>query len=238
MDILKFRASYGTNGNRGVGIYDALANLNTGKFVFVEGNNEYYVSQLYSSRMANPNLKWERTSAYNLGLDFAVVDARIRGNIELYHMVTKDLLIPRQLPDITGYSSVFSNLGEVDNTGIEVALNANIIQKNKFNWLMSASFSYNKNEIKHLYFDYDENGNEVDDIGNEWFIGHALDEIWDYELDGIWQESEVEEAHKYSRDPGDFKQVDQNGDGLYTPMKTKYFREHVLQNTGGHGVMT
>ena len=48
------------------------------------------------------------------------------------------------------------------------------------------------------------------------FIGHAIDEIWDYELDGIWQEDEVEEAHKYSRDPGDFKQVDQNGDGLYT----------------------
>lgn len=216
IDILKLRASYGTNGNRGVGIYDALANLNTGKFVFMEGNNEYYVSQLYSSRMANPNLKWERTGAYNLGLDFAVADARIRGNAEFYHMVTKDLLIPRQLPDITGYSSVFSNLGQVNNTGFELALNTTNIQKNNFSWLMGASFSYNKNEIKHLYYDYDEEGNEVDDIGNEWFIGHAIDEIWDYKLDGIWQEDEVDEAHKYSRDPGDFKQIDQDGDGLYT----------------------
>ena len=216
MDMLKLRLSYGTNGNRGVGIYDALANLNTGKFVFIDGNNEYYVSQLYSSRMANPNLKWERTSAYNLGFDFAVADSRIRGNVDIYKMITKDLLIPRQLPDITGYSSVFSNLGEVDNTGFELALNSNIIQKNNFNWLMTASLSYNKNEIKHLYYDYDENGNEVDDIGNEWFIGHAIDEIWDYELDGIWQEDEADEAHKYSRDPGDFKQVDQNSDGLYT----------------------
>lgn len=216
IDILKIRASYGTNGNRGVGIYDALSNLNTGKFVFMEGNNEYYVTQLYSSRMANPNLKWERTGAYNLGLDFAIVDSKIRGNVEFYHMITKDLLIPRQLPDITGYSSVFSNLGQVNNTGFELALNTTNIQKNNFSWLMGASFSYNKNEIKHLYFDYDEEGNEVDDIGNEWFIGHAIDEIWDYELDGIWQEDEVDEAHKYSRDPGDFKQIDQNGDGLYT----------------------
>jgi TonB-linked SusC/RagA family outer membrane protein len=215
LDLLKLRASYGTNGNRGVGIYDALANLNTGKFVFIEGTNEYYVSQLYSSRMANPGLKWERTSAYNFGLDFSTMEGRVRGNIELYHMITKDLLIPRQLPDVTGYASVFSNLGQVNNTGFELALNTINVQKGNFDWLTNFSFSYNKNVIKHLYYDYDEAGNEVDDLGNEWFIGHAIDEIWDYELDGIWQEDEVEEAHTYSRDPGDFKQVDQNGDGYY-----------------------
>lgn len=216
LDLLKLRASYGTNGNRGVGIYDALANLNTGKFVFIEGTNEYYVSQLYSSRMANADLKWERSSAYNFGLDFSTLAGRVRGNIEIYHMITKDLLIPRQLPDITGYSSVFSNLGQVNNTGFEVALNTINIQQNDFEWMMGFSLSYNKNEIKHLYYDYDAEGNEVDDIANEWFIGHAIDEIWDYELDGIWTTDEVEEAHKYSRDPGDFKQVDQNDDGLYT----------------------
>ncbi len=216
LELLKLRASYGTNGNRGVEIYDALANLNTGKFVFIDGGGEHYVTQLYASRMANPGLKWERTGAYNFGVDFSTKAGKIRGNIEMYHMVTKDLLIPRQLPDVTGYSSVFSNLGQVNNTGFEIALNTINIQKNNFSWLMGASLSYNKNEIKHLYYDYDAEGNEVDDIGNKWFIGHAIDEIWDYELDGIWQEDEVEEAHKYSRDPGDFKQVDQNGDGLYT----------------------
>lgn len=216
LELLKLRASYGTNGNRGVGIYDALANLNTGKFVFINGTNEYYVSQLYSSRMANAELKWERTSAYNFGLDFSTSKGRIRGNIEVYQMVTKDLLIPRQLPDITGYSSVFSNLGQVNNTGFELALNTINMQQNNFEWNMGFSLSYNKNEIKHLYYDYDADGNEVDDIGNEWFIGHAIDEIWDYKLDGIWSTDEVEEAHKYSRDPGDFKQVDLNGDGYYT----------------------
>lgn len=216
LDVLKIRASYGSNGNRGVGIYDALANLNTGKFVLIEDGKEGYVSQLYSSRMANPNLKWERTGAYNIGLDFSTLNGRIRGNIEGYYMITKDLLIPRQLPDITGYASVFSNLGQVDNQGIEFAVNTINIDQNDFQWLTTFSMSYNKNTIKHLYYDYDENGKEVDDLGNEWFIGHAVDEIWDYKLDGIWQESEVEEAHKYGRDPGDFKIVDVKEDGIYT----------------------
>jgi len=216
LDVFKLRASYGSNGNRGVGIYDALANLNTGKFVFITGTNEYYVSQLFSSRMANPQLKWERTGAYNFGIDFSTLNGKIRGNIETYYMKTEDLLIPRQLPDITGYASVFSNLGQVDNTGFELAVNTINVQKSDFSWLTNASISYNKNTIKHLYFDVDETGKEVDDIGNEWFIGHAIDEIWDYELDGIWQSDEADEAHKYSRDPGDFKQIDQNSDGLYT----------------------
>jgi hypothetical protein len=57
---------------------------------------------------------------------------------------------------------------------------------------------------------------EVDDINNGWFIGHDINAVWDYQLDGIWQESEADEAKKYSRAPGDFKQVDQDGDGLYT----------------------
>ncbi|MCF6358728.1 MAG: SusC/RagA family TonB-linked outer membrane protein [Draconibacterium sp.] len=70
MDMLKIRLSYGDNGNRGVGTYDALANLSTGKYVLQTGGTAGYVSQLYTSRMANPALKWERTSAYNLGTDF------------------------------------------------------------------------------------------------------------------------------------------------------------------------
>ena len=220
LDLLKLRLSYGTNGNRGVGIYDALSNLNTGKFVLIKNGTPQYVSQLYTSRMANPNLKWERTGAYNAGLDFSTLGGRLRGNIEAYYMKTTDLLIPRQLPDITGYNSVFSNLGQVDNKGFEISLNSRNIERRDFRWGTNFSMSFNRNKIVHLYGDIavDEEGieTEVDDIGNEWFIGHALDEIWDYKILGIWQESEAEEAHKYSRDPGDFKLEDVNDDGYYT----------------------
>jgi outer membrane cobalamin receptor len=151
---LKLRLSYGTNGNRGVGIYDALSNLNTGKFVFITGGTPGYVSQLYTSRMANPNLKWERTSAYNIGVDFSFFKGRLRGNIETYYMITKDLLIPRQLPNITGYASVMSNLGQVDNKGIEFGLYSVNIGTQDFTWSTDFSLAHNRNKIVHLYYDY------------------------------------------------------------------------------------
>src|SRR3546814_633831 len=62
----------------------------------------------------------------------------------------------------------------------------------------------------------DENGNELDDYENQWFIGRAIDEIWNYEVDGVYQADEEEEADKYGVFPGDFKIVDQNGDGKFT----------------------
>ena len=221
MDQLKIRLSYGVNGNRGVGIYDALANLNTGKFLLISGSTTNYVSQLYTSRMANPNLKWERTTAYNGGLDFSVFKGRLRGSFEGYFSVTKDLLIPRQLPNITGYSSVMSNLGQVNNTGFEATINSVNLSSKDFTWATELGLSHNRSKIVHLYGNYTTDPvtgeqKEVDDITNEWFIGHAIDEIWDYKTLGIWQEDEVTEAAAYSRSVGDYKLEDVNDDGKYT----------------------
>lgn len=221
LDQLKIRLSYGVNGNRGVGIYDALSNLNSGKFLLIEGGAETYVSQLYTSRMANSNLKWERTSAYNAGLDFTVLKGRLIGSIEGYFSITEDLIIPRQLPNITGYASVFSNLGQVNNKGFEINLNTVNISTNEFTWTSDFSVSHNKNKIIHLFGDYITDAvtgeeKEVDDITNEWFIGHAIDEIWDYRTLGIWQVAESDQATAYSRSVGDYKLEDVNGDGKYT----------------------
>ncbi len=222
LDLLKLRASYGTNGNRGVGIYDALSNLATGKYVFASPTTgtEYYVSQLYADRMENKELEWEKTSAYNFGLDFSTLKGRLRGNIDAYHMITKDLIMPRQLPNVTGYASVFDNLGQVNNNGVELALNSTNIQNKDWTWTTGFSLAHNKNKIVHLFYDYkeDENGNlvEVDDISNGWFIGEDINAVWDYQLNGIWQAEEADAAKVYSRFAGDWKQVDQNDDKLYT----------------------
>lgn len=221
IDVLKVRASYGVNGNRGVGIYDALANLNSGKFLLIYGSTPTYVSQLYTSRMANPNLKWERTSAYNIGIDFTLLKGRLNGSVEGYYSQTKDLIIPRQLPNITGYASVFSNLGQVDNTGLEISLNSVNVSKNDITWTSGFTFSKNNNKIVHLFSDFVTDPvtgeqKEVDDITNEWFIGHAVDEIWDYKTLGIWQENEADAATSYSRNVGDYKLEDVNNDQRYT----------------------
>src|SRR3546814_17673616 len=90
------------------------------------------------------------------------------------------------------------------------------MSKEKFSWRTTFNFQLNRNKIKHLYGDMDENGNELDDYENQWFIGRAIDEIWNYEVDGVYQADEEEEADKYGVFPGDFKIVDQNGDGKFT----------------------
>lgn len=238
IDQLKLRLSYGTNGNRGVGIYDALANLNTGKFVLITGGVPGYTSQLYTSRMANPNLRWERTTAYNAGLDFSVLKGRLRGNIEGYYMITKDLLIPRQLPNVTGYASVMSNMGRVDNKGIEVGLSSLNIGTKDFSWTTDFSITHNRNKIVHLYGDYITDPltgeeKEVDDIANRWFIGHAIDQIWDYRTLGIWQADEATEAAKYSRNPGDYKLEDFVNDGYYTDADKQFqgYRRPIVRLT-------
>lgn len=221
IDNLKLRLSYGSNGNRGVDRYDAFATLATGKFVEIINGTPTYVSQLYANRMANAALKWEGTVAYNLGVDFSVFDGTVQGNLELYQMTTKDMLVNRQLPNMTGYPDVFDNLGQVDSHGFELGLSSKNISRSNFAWTTDFSIAYNRSKIVHLYGDYGTNPltgkeGELDDITNKWFIGHAVDEIWDYKTVGIWQESEAETADKYSRDPGDYKLEDVDGDGIYT----------------------
>ncbi|MEX2396669.1 MAG: hypothetical protein WD491_06570, partial [Balneolales bacterium] len=90
------------------------------------------------------------------------------------------------------------------------------LMKDNITWRTSFNFQLNRNEIQSLYGDMDEDGNELDDMENQWFIGHATDEIWHYQTEGIWQSDENEEAARYGQSPGDYKIVDVNDDGLYT----------------------
>ena len=221
VDNLKLRLSYGMNGSRGVDRYDAFATLQTGKFVMIIDGAPTYVSQLYSDRMANPALKWESTEAFNFGVDFSLFTGVLRGNIEVYKMTTNDMLVSRELPNMTGFRSVFDNLGQVDNRGFEIGLSSRNISRNGFTWTTDFSLAFNRSEIVHLYGDYklDPLTNEMretDDPTNKWFIGQAVDAIWDYRTIGIWQQSEADFAADYSRNPGDYKLEDLDGDGIYT----------------------
>jgi len=226
LDYGKLRLTWGRNGNRDIPQYDALSDMTSGLHPYIDSKGNIYLgSQLYVNRMANLGLKWENKASYNFGLDFAILKNRISGAIDLYSATTHDLLVDRELPEIIGFSSVAANLGELKSHGIDVSITGNIIQKESFNWSSNLIFMQNRRKIVTLYGDMidvlDDAGNiigqrEADDIKNKWFIGQDPDRIWDYERKGIWQESESEEAEKYGLQPGDFKYVDQNGDGVMT----------------------
>lgn len=222
----KLRVSYGLNGNRDIGRYVALADLQTGKYLHVLPNgNIQQVSQLYVNNMQNKLLKWETTTALNLGLDFSILKNRIDGSIDVYKSSTRDLLVKRALPDVTGFDFIYDNLGQVDNKGLEISLNSKNIMNPNFTWNTAINFSLNRNKIVSLYgiqVDVkDANGNvigkkEPDDKVNKWFIGQPLDVIWDQRALGIWQENEKTQAAEYGVYPGDFKVKDVNNDKKYT----------------------
>ena len=220
----KLRFSWGQNGNRDIGQYAALSNMKTNPLTYIGPDGTVYTSTyIYVNTMANNNLRWERTESYNLGLDFSLFNDIIGGSLEVYSGTTKDLLVERSLPSITGFSNVTANLGKLRNKGLELTLNANIFREANFEWSASSTFSMNRRKIVALYGDKenvsDENGNiigqkESDDPTNGWFIGQDPDRIWAYDRIGVWQLGEEEAAAVYGCKPGDFKYKDQNGDGV------------------------
>ena len=225
-DYGKLRLSWGENGNRDIGQYEALSDMVSGAHPYIDQNGNVYISsQVYVNRMSNPNLKWERTASTNIGLDFSFMNNRLSGSLDGYIATTNDLLVDRSLPEIIGYNSVAANLGQLQNRGVELSLNSQLVSTTNFSWNASANFSFNRREIKKLYGDMidikDADGNvtgqkESDDIKNKWFIGQDPDRIWDYELVGVWQTEDATEAAKYGLQPGDFKYKDQNEDGVMT----------------------
>ena len=215
--FLKLRLSFGENGNRNIGRYAALSQLSAGKNLIVDASGAVQeVSTLNNTSMENLDLKWERTAAWNFGVDFSLANGRVDGSFEYYNMVTNDLLVRRALPNIIGFSDVFTNLGEVQNNGIELSLTTRNMDREKFAWSSSFNFSLNRNKINALYGDLDEDGNELDDITNRWFIDQSIDAIWGLNVLGVYKTSEADEAARFGVFPGDFKLEDKNKDGVYT----------------------
>jgi len=216
IDFLKVRASWGENGNRNIGRYAYLSTLTANKNLIIQNGSVTPVATLDPATMENAELKWERTKAINFGLDFSIKEGIVEGSLDIYNMITNDLLVSRALPDVTGYTNVLSNLGEIQNNGFELAVKSRNITNTNFAWSSIVNFSLNRNKINSLYGDLDENGEELDDVTNQWFIGHAIDELWGQRVLGIWQSDQAEQADRYGVVPGDFQILDKNDDGVFT----------------------
>ena len=221
MDLLKLRASYGQNGNQ-TGRYSSLARVSTtdaSRYVFGDGGPSSPGQSVAS--LANDDLSWEKTVGLNIGVDFGLLNSKLTGNIEYYSTTTTDLLWNMIIPRMTGFNQIATNLGEVANTGLEFALQANPIQTNDFSWNVSVNFGTNNNRIVTLLGeDKDGDGVEDDLIASGLFIGKSLGAIFNYQIDGIWQ---VEDDIPSGFSPGNYRIRDQNGDGMITPEDDRVF---------------
>lgn len=215
INYLKLRLSWGKNGNRGIDSYTSLSNMDLTQFVYGDGGSTSI--GLYPTSMANPDLGWETSSSYNVGFDFNFLNNRIGGAIDVYSTKTTDLLLKVRIPNMSGYETFLSNIGETSNKGIEITLNTENIRTKTFSWNSTLTFSSNFNEILHLTGeDLNGDGKEDDDLASKWFIGYSLGSNYDYVFDGIWQEGDDLTIDKSAK-PGDIKFKDISGNGSIGP---------------------
>lgn len=181
LDMLKIRVSYGSNGNQAINSYQTLDRLGVSKYIWGDEGTIANGSYLGFSSVGNPNLKWETTHSFNLGIDFSLFHDRLSGTIETYVANTKDLLMSRNVPVMNGFQSIMDNIGQTRNKGVEITLNSVNMQNKDFTWTTNLNFFLNRDEIVEL------RGDGKDDITNKWFIGEPLRVIYDYNVIGIWQ---------------------------------------------------
>jgi len=198
---LKIRFGYGTSGNQSVGPYSSLGSITNYAM-----NYEFGVSETaaigYRTGSLKTNSKWEKTSAYNIGIDFGLIKNRISGSIELYQAKTTDILQEVTLPPTSAVTQVVENIGETESKGIEVSLRTVNISTADFNWTTDITFASNSEEITLLA------GGVTQDVANGWFVGEPLTVFYDWNKIGIWQLDEAEEATMYRAEPGAIKLED------------------------------
>jgi len=205
---LKLRASWGLNGNQAVGAYETISRLEEYNMV----TSKVSIPGYRPSVLGQDNLGWETSGTLNFGLDFGLFTGRITGDINIYKTKTTDLLLDRTISPVHGITSITQNIGETQNNGLEFSVFSRNIVKTNFQWSTTGNISFNKNKIISLYGMLDENGKEVDDIANKWFIGQPIRINYDFKRLGTWQLDEAEEAAKWKSQPGFVKLQDVNGD--------------------------
>ena len=148
VDFIQLRASVGTVGNQEIGDYQFGANVspNTTPFIY---NGEETVSYDITN-MANPELKWEKTTSYNAGISAGFFQNRLTVTFDTYYKKTSDLLLQVPVEGVTGYSTALRNVGSVTNKGVEVEIGAVLLDNTDWHWTVNANIAHNKNEVTSL----------------------------------------------------------------------------------------
>ena len=173
---LKLRAGYGVTGNQDIGNYRALQLLTTGgRFLY----NGQWVTTYPPASNPNPNLKWERKGELNIGLDFGVLKNRVAGSIDYYVRNTSDLLWTYSVPVPPNvYNQIYTNVGKMRNSGIEVTINAKPVETRDFNW--STGIIYSRNINKLVSFSDTSRGYQLTDLKQGW-LGADL-QTWTHQI--------------------------------------------------------
>ena len=218
---LKLRLSYGQTGNFQIPNYGSFSNLRFTNYVGGEGQN--VLTGVEPQDLGDPSLTWETTEEVNVGLDIGLFDDRVRLETDLYRSVTSGLLLNVSVPSASGYETVLTNIGEVENRGLELFLETQNFTGD-FRWSTSVNFSTNTNEVTSLGpDDAPILSRGAAGIRHITRVGDPIGSYYGYVVDGIYQsEEEIQNAPDDQvagpggASPGDFRFKDINGDGEIT----------------------
>lgn len=232
----KVRLSYGATGNNRVSDFPYLSTLalpTTSAYAF---NNGVPVAGVKLQTLGNPNLKWETTTQFNLGVDLGLFKDRISITADIYRKTTNDLLLNAILPYTTGFDEGYKNIGKMRNQGFEFTLNTVNVSTRKFQWTSSFNISFNSNKVLGLTENQESILTPVLWDATWTFplyiakIGEPVAQFYGPVWDGVYQYSDFEKApdgryflkgnvttngaDRSAIKPGDIKYKDLNGDLL------------------------
>ena len=209
---LKLRVSYGITGNTEIPVYQSLARLNIANYT-INGN---LVTGIAPGSIPNPDLKWETTAMFNIGLDAGFLDNRIILTSNYYHNKTEDLLFNVTIPITSGFGSTFTNAGSLQNMGIELGIDSDVLV-GAFKWDTQLNWSMNRNEILDIGESEPFNANNVSSgmnvPGSRVEPGLPVGAFWGFEGNGIYNTVEETEEDPWADtdDVGNYRFVDQDG---------------------------
>ena len=221
VNSLKLKVSSGMNGNQGLGPYGTLSPVASGssggiRYEFGTPTINYGMNV---TALGNPVLGWEKTQSSNFGFESAWFNDRLFLDIDMYFTQTTNQLFTRSIPVMTGFSTMQSSMGQVNNTGLEMTLNTVNLKKKDWTWNSGLTTWLNRNKLVHLYGDdLNKDGKEDDDIANSRFIGKPLGAIYGYRQDGIVQTSDTQYMTANGVTAGTPKYVDLDTDGKITSL--------------------
>lgn len=208
LDNLKIRVGYGVTGNAYVSPYSSLTMVESSANALSLGGSQVS-NYILTQAVANYDLSWEKSYNWNLGIDFAVLNNRIDGSIELYSTDTKGVLYKRQMPTAFGLYNAkapytkMSNIARIKNQGIEVTINSRNIQTKDFQWNSTLTFSTNNEKLKEINMGNDVTVDELVSLGL--YLNNPTKTLYGYKKTGIWQLGEEAQAICFGNYPGDVK---------------------------------
>lgn len=242
---LKLRAGYGQVGNQSINPYSSLSRIGT-SFYTSNNTTQFVVTNIQS--LGNPDLKWETTESYNVGLDLGLFNSRLSLTVDAYLKNTRDLLLDVPIANSSGFTSVFKNIGRVQNRGLEFTLSSINIKGRNFSWTSDFNITFNRNEIKDLggasQILFDPNLG-AGTLPSEAIlrVGYPIGSVYGYIQDGLYQQGDFSAPGVVNPGvpvptfqvpaPGFLKFKDLNGDGIINPLDRTVIADVNPKHFGG-----